>query len=42
LQTLGAITYQRGAVAVLDRALLNAAACECYEACKLAFGAALL
>ncbi len=42
LQTLGAISYQRGAVAVLDRALLNAAACECYEACKLAFGAALL
>ncbi len=40
LQALGAITYQRGAVAVLDRALLNAAACECYEACKLAFGAA--
>jgi sulfite reductase beta subunit-like hemoprotein len=37
LQTLGAITYQRGAVAVVDRALLNAAACECYEACKLAF-----
>jgi CRP-like cAMP-binding protein len=40
LQTLGAITYQRGAVAVLDRALLNAAACECYEACKLASGTA--
>lgn len=40
LQALGAIAYQRGAVEVLDRALLNAAACECYEACKLAFGAA--
>jgi CRP-like cAMP-binding protein len=40
LQTLGAITYQRGAVAVVDRALLNAVACECYEACKLAFIAA--
>jgi hypothetical protein len=42
LQTMGAITYQRGAVAVLDRAALNGAACECYEACKLAFGTALL
>ena len=39
LQALGAISYQRGAVAVLDRARLNAEACECYEACKLAFGA---
>jgi CRP-like cAMP-binding protein len=41
LQTLGAITYRRGAVTVLDRHLLNATACECYEACKLAFAVAL-
>jgi CRP-like cAMP-binding protein len=41
LQTLGAISYQRGAVVVLDRTLLNATACECYEACKLAFETAL-
>ncbi len=39
LQTLGAIAHRRGAVVVLDRAVLNAAACECYEACKLASGA---
>ncbi len=42
LQTIGAITYRRGSVVVLDRALLNAAACECYEACKLAFKASLV
>jgi CRP-like cAMP-binding protein len=36
LQALGAITYQRGAVEILDRAALHAAACECYEACKVA------
>jgi len=41
LQTMGAITYRRGVVAVLDRGLLNAKACECYEACKLAFAASL-
>jgi CRP-like cAMP-binding protein len=42
LQTLGAIAYQRGAVVVVDRDLLNGAACECYEACKSAFADALL
>jgi CRP-like cAMP-binding protein len=37
LQRLGAISYRRGAVTVLDHALLVGVACECYEACKLAF-----
>jgi CRP-like cAMP-binding protein len=41
LQTMGAISYRRGAVRVLDHELLNATACECYEACKLAFAASL-
>jgi CRP-like cAMP-binding protein len=41
LQKLGAITYHRGAVTVLDHALLNATACECYQACKHAFAASL-
>jgi len=41
LQTMGAISYRRGAVSVLDRALLNATACECYAACKLAFETSL-
>jgi CRP-like cAMP-binding protein len=41
LQTSGAIRYRRGAVTVLDRKLLNSSACECYEACKLAFTASL-
>ena len=42
LQKTGAITYRRGRVTVLDRDLLNATACECYEACKHAFAASLL
>lgn len=42
LQRLGAITYRRGAVTVLDQALLVGVACECYEACKLAFEDSLL
>jgi CRP-like cAMP-binding protein len=41
LQKTGAITYSRGRVTVLDTDLLNATACECYEACKRAFNAAL-
>jgi CRP-like cAMP-binding protein len=41
LQKTGAIRYRRGAVTVLDRTLLNATACECYEACKLAYSASL-
>jgi CRP-like cAMP-binding protein len=41
LQKTGAITYSRGRVTILDSALLNATACECYEACKRAFRAAL-
>jgi CRP-like cAMP-binding protein len=42
LQKLGAITYRHGRVIVLDPDLLNATACECYEACKHAFAIALL
>jgi CRP-like cAMP-binding protein len=42
LQKLGAITYRRGRVIVLDADLLNTTACECYEACKHAFAIALL
>ena len=41
LQRLGAITYHRGAVTVLDHTLLNNTACECYQACKHAFAVAL-
>jgi CRP-like cAMP-binding protein len=41
LQTMGAITYRRGAVTIVNRKLLNATACECYEACKDAFAVAL-
>lgn len=41
LQHIGAITYHRGAVTVLDQVLLNATACECYRACKLAFAVSL-
>jgi CRP-like cAMP-binding protein len=41
LQKLGAISYHRGAIVVRDRALLDHTACECYEACKVAFTASL-
>jgi CRP-like cAMP-binding protein len=41
LQTMGAIAYRRGSVTIIDRALLNRSACECYEACKIAYAAAL-
>lgn len=41
LQEMGAIVYRRGQVRVLDRALLNATSCECYQACKRAFAASL-
>jgi CRP-like cAMP-binding protein len=41
LQTMGAITYRRGAVTIVNRRLLNTTACECYEACKDAFAVAL-
>ena len=41
LQRQGAIRYRRGAVEVINQKLLNDSACECYEACKLAFSAAL-
>jgi CRP-like cAMP-binding protein len=41
LQTMGAISYRRGVVSIMDQRLLNTTACECYEACKLAFAASL-
>jgi CRP-like cAMP-binding protein len=41
LQTMGAISYRRGVVSIIDQALLNSTACECYEACKLAFASSL-
>lgn len=41
LHRLGAIEYRRGVVTVVDRSLLAGTACECYEACKTAFRAAL-
>jgi CRP-like cAMP-binding protein len=42
LARTGAITYSRGAVTVLNPALLNATACECYAECKNAFAASLV
>ena len=42
LQKLGAISYRRGAVTVLDIARLETMACECYAACKTAFSASLV
>jgi CRP-like cAMP-binding protein len=41
LRTMGAIDYRRGRITVLDSALLNATACECYDACKRAFASSL-
>ena len=41
LQKIGAIAYQRGRISILDTALLNATACECYAICKHAFAASL-
>jgi len=41
LAVMGAITYRRGILTVLNKALLNATACECYEACKQAVAASL-
>ncbi len=41
LSRLGAIEYRRGLVKVLDKDRLDAAACECYQACRLAFLTAL-
>jgi CRP-like cAMP-binding protein len=41
LQKMGAIAYRRGAVTVMDDALLNATACECYASCKSAFADSL-
>jgi CRP-like cAMP-binding protein len=42
LHAMGAIAYRRGAVSVLDHELLTSVACECYEACKVAFEESLL
>ena len=41
LSRLGAIQYRRGAVTVLDKNVLEGAACECYQACRRAFVASL-
>ncbi|MEA2666090.1 MAG: hypothetical protein QOI11_3034 [Candidatus Eremiobacteraeota bacterium] len=41
LQRSGAIEYHRGTVTLVDRALLEAASCECYGVCRTAFAAAL-
>jgi CRP-like cAMP-binding protein len=41
LEQMGAITYRHGAITVLDKELLNTTACECYEACKVAFAESL-
>jgi CRP-like cAMP-binding protein len=41
LATMGAIVSRRGTVTVLDRMLLNAVACECYDVCKRAFAVSL-
>ena len=42
LHQLGAIEYRRGAVTIVDRAILEGVACECYEACKATFASSLL
>jgi CRP-like cAMP-binding protein len=41
LSRIGAIHYRRGLVTVLDKELLDNAACECYEACRRAFATSL-
>jgi len=41
LHQLGAISYQRGLVTIVDGAILQKASCECYEASKTAFTASL-
>jgi CRP-like cAMP-binding protein len=41
LQRLGAIRYERGVVQVLDRKLLEAAACACYRADRVAYRAGM-
>ena len=42
LSRIGAIEYRRGLVTVLDKDLLEGAACECYQACRQAFVTALI
>jgi hypothetical protein len=37
LKDLGVISYRRGHITVLDRSLLNAHVCECYEVVKREF-----
>jgi CRP-like cAMP-binding protein len=41
LSRLGAIKYARGLVTVLDKDVLEGAACECYQACRQAFATSL-
>jgi CRP-like cAMP-binding protein len=38
LKDLGAVSYRRGHITVLDRSLLNDHVCECYEVVKSEFG----
>ncbi|MEA2785370.1 MAG: hypothetical protein QOF71_1474 [Candidatus Eremiobacteraeota bacterium] len=42
LSRLGAIDYGRGVVTVLDKDVLERAACECYRACRQAFATSLI
>jgi CRP-like cAMP-binding protein len=42
LEQIGAISYHGSVVTVIDRAALEAAACECYRACKDTFAASLV
>jgi CRP-like cAMP-binding protein len=41
LSRLGAIAYGRGVVTVVDKDILEGAACECYQACRRAFATSL-
>jgi CRP-like cAMP-binding protein len=42
LHEMGAITYCRGAVTIVDGDILKRSSCECYEASKAAFDVSLL
>lgn len=41
LQKMGAISYRRDVLSILDAKLLEDSACECYEVAKVAFASAL-
>jgi CRP-like cAMP-binding protein len=42
LEQMGAISYQRSVVTIVDRGILERAACECYRACRDSFTASLV